>query len=314
MRSLLRSAIAIGTLALGAASPLLVAADGATHGSGVVWRLSGDGDWLVGLHADAAAPTPLRPMDLRPSYAQPGPAGASPRPAIVLRLDGRDAGSEATGGPAGCALPFWMTLGSAGACLGTASAPATGLSASLGWSGTTFGFGAFAGTSKAPVPAAGSLSVAPRAATTASSWPLLVGPAGAGSLAVDRYGLDGRVRLGEDLGLNWSASVVHAEAIGPALGAERGFDQQALSLGLTRGTWTGGLTGRVTRPRPAGGPSAEFGAIDLEVAWVTPWEGELSFGAENLILRGQDRQPALPAVRSPEAPARTPFVRYRQDF
>ncbi|MCX7671556.1 MAG: hypothetical protein N2439_15980 [Anaerolineae bacterium] len=312
MHSMLRSAI-IGMLAFGLATPSLAMADAASaRGEGVVWRLSADGDWLVGMRSDTTPVTPLRPATLRPSYVEPRPAGAAARPAIVLRID--QGGAESPPIAQGCGLPLWMSLGSAGACLGAPSAASTGASARLSWVEPAFEVGVRAGTSTGQLPAGGSLAVAAQAVEGASAWPLVVGMHGAGGLAVDRFGFDGRVRLGDDLGLRWAAGVVHAEAVGPTAGNDRGFDQQALSLGLTRGTWSGGLTGRLTRPRPAVGSPNEIGALDLEVQWVTPWEGELSFGAENLILREQDRQPALPAARSQQAPARTPFVRYRQDF
>lgn len=313
MQSMLRSAIVVGTLALGLASPSLALADVAsTRSESVVWRLSADGDWLVGMRADTTPVTPLRPATLRPSYVEPRPVGAAAGPAIVLRID--QGAVESPQIAQGCGLPLWMSLGSAGACLGAPAAASTGASARISWIEPAFEVGVRAGTSAGPLPAGGSLAVAARALEVTSAWPLLVGPHGAGGLAIDRFGIDGRVRLGEDLGLRWSAGIVQAEAVGPAAGNDLGFDQQAISLGLTRGTWSGGLTGRLTRPRPAMGSSNEVGALDLEVQWLTPWDGELSFGAENLILRDQDRQPALPAARSQPAPARTPFVRYRQDF
>lgn len=315
MRSLSGSAIVVGTLAIGLAWPAPVVADAAAgRGESIVWRLSADGDWLMGLRSDASPPTPLRPSTLRPSYVEGSTGATTAGAAITLRIDGGGNGHP----PAahGCGLPLWMSLGSAGACLGAPAAGPGGFAAQLGWSGPGFEVGVRAGISTGPLPAGGSLAAAmPAAASGAASWPLVVGmPAAYGSLAIDRFGLDGRVRLGEDLGLRWSAGVAHAEAIGPVGGGDRGFDQQALSLGLTHGTWSGGLTGRLTRPRPAMGPSTEVGALDLEVQWVTPWDGELSFGAENLILREPERQPAVPATRPQQQPSRTPFVRYRQDF
>lgn len=315
MQSMLRSVIVAGTIAFASALPALVLADvPRSTAEPVVWRLSADGDWLVGLGADSApVPAPLRPTTLRPSYAEPRLTGTPVRPAIVLRIDGGGDGAAAATAAPGCGLPLWMSLGGAGACLGTPIAP-TGVTASIGWAGPQFEVGVHADASSRALPASGILSLAGPAASAAAAWPLVVGTAASPRIAMERYGLDGRVRLGEELGLRWSAGISRAEPLGAWDAGDLGFDQQALSLGLTRGTWSGGLTGRLTRPRPAIGASAEFGALDLEVQWLTPWDGELSFGAENLILLEPDRQPALPPVRNPQAPARTPFVRYRQDF
>lgn len=311
MRGPLRTAIIIGILAAGMASPVCAAGSAPAHPS-IVWRLSGGGDWLVGLRSEnETAPVALGPTSLKPAYADAELPASSARPAIVLRLEGQ----RTVEPPVACGLPFWLAIDDQRACARPPSAWAAGLSAALGWSGPAIEAELHAGTSTGPLPAKGSLAAAASAAGVRTPWPLLVAPPAAGSLAVERYGLDGRVRLGEHVGLRWSATIAHAEVTGPSLGLDPGFDQKALSIGLIRGAWSGGLTGRLTRPRPAAGASAEFGALDLEVAWLTPWDGEFSFGAENLILRDQDRKPAQPAARLlPDPPARTPFVRYRQDF
>lgn len=314
MQSMLRSVIVVGSFGLGLALPALASGDvSSTHGESVIWRLSADGDRLFGIHAESTPLLPLRPATLRPSYAEARPVSTAVRPALVLRIDQATAASQTIA--QGCGLPLWMSLGNAGACLGAPGAAPTGVSAWISWVEPAFEVAVGAGTSAGPLPAGGSLSGAARAVESASAWPLVIATrSSVGLLAVDHFGLDGRVRLGEDLGLRWSAGVVHAEAAGPTVGNVLGFDQQAVSIALTRGAWSGGLTGRLTRPRPAVGSTSEVGAIDLEVQWVTPWEGELSFGAENLILREPDRQPPLPAARTQPAAARTPFVRYRQDF
>jgi len=314
MPNMLRSVIVAGMIALGNTLPVVVLADVPRATTETqVWRLYADGNWLVGLGPESApAPAPLRPTILLPSYAEPRLVGAPVRPAIVLRIDG-GGDAAAASMAASCGVPLWMSMGSAGACLGAPRAPA-GISTSLDWVGQRFEIGVHAGAASGSLPASGSLVLAAPVASTATPWPLVVGPAASPRIAMERYGLDGKVMLGEELGLRWSAGLAHAEPRGAWGAGDQGFDQRMLSLGLTRGAWSGGLTGRLTRPRPALGAGAEFGALDFEVQWLTPWDGELSFGAENLILREPDRQPAVPPVQNPQIPARTPFVRYRQDF
>jgi hypothetical protein len=212
-------------------------------------------------------------------------------------------------------MPSWLTPDSAGACLGGSSTEGAGLAASLGWAVAGHEVGFQAGTATVPLLLGGSsLSVAPRIANSTTDWPLLLAAPGGDRVAVERFGLDGKVRLGEDLGLNWSAATMNARRTDATAGADPGFDQQALSLGLSRGHWSGGVTGRITRPRPALGSATEIESLDLELTWLTPWQGELRFGAENLLVRDAERQPAQPQVRPSQVPARTPFVRYRQDF
>ena len=74
---------------------------------------------------------------------------------------------------------------------------------------------------------------------------------------------------------------------------------------------------RVVRADGQGGdPAAAWTGFDLGVSWRTPWRGELSFGAENLISRGDIN--ALPDVppttEADQSAARTPYVRYKQDL
>jgi hypothetical protein len=306
----------LGSATLGLACSAVAASDVAAERGAIVWRLAGDGDWLVGLPADStAAPAPLRENLLSPSYLDGRPVRThADKPALVLRLDGN--GAAGAPAAAACALPGWLSADAAGACLGTSSDDRpVALAANLGWVGANYSFGVE--TSRANIPmmaGASSLMLAPQAAASSTEWPLMLAAPGKARLAVERLGLDGRIRLGESLGLDWSAVSTDARRTGyPAVG-DLGFEQKALSLGLSAGPWSGGVTGRVTRPRAVVGVESPYESLDFEVTWLTPWDAELRFGAENLLMRGGDRQPVQPQARISEPPSRTPFVRYRQDF
>lgn len=315
MRVLLRSAIIVGSIALGLACPTSAPAQTLDEDGTIVWRLSGDGDWLVGLRDGAPGlAAPLRESSLRPSYADAGANIRGARPALVLRLDA-DAGATAFDSADACAMPSWLAPDVSGACLGSPNTRGAGLAASLGWTVAGSEVNFEAGTATVPLLLGGSsLTVAPRLANSTTDWPLLLAMPGTDRVTVDRFGLDGRVRLGEDLGLDWSAATMNARRTDSLAGIDLGFDQQALSLGLSRGHWSGGVTGRITRPRPVSGTATDLESLDIELAWLTPWQGELRFGAENLVVRDDGRQPAQPQVRPSQVPTRTPFVRYRQDF
>jgi hypothetical protein len=146
---------------------------------------------------------------------------------------------------------------------------------------------------------------------------------GPGSLLADPGGwsdsreinLSGQWRLAPWGGLSVSASVGDGHWQMLPGTAPLALDQAAVQVGLFRGPFSGGITGRVLRP--AGGleaPGALWGGLDIGFAWRTPWRGELSIGARNVV--GGSREP-LPAPAAPvidEATARTPYVRYTQDL
>ena len=56
--------------------------------------------------------------------------------------------------------------------------------------------------------------------------------------------------------------------------------------------------------------------LDLGVSWRTPWQGELIFGAQNVLNKTPDTSqwplPDLPAIEAPGG--RIPYVRYKQDL
>lgn len=315
MGSIGKTATSIAGALIAAALTLTAAADAGPvprEDRAITWRLSADGEWLIGLAADARLDSPAPGMRMA---RQPWPDGSwatrdDAAPLLVLRVGP----SAPVDRPRDCGLPFWLAPDAAEACPDRVSGFPAPWGARLDWVGASGQVGLHADRRQTPLPVGGSLAAAASSSAGSSSWPLVVAAEPGDSLTIDRFGIDGRVRIAGGLGLTWAMDRVRAEPTGPGRAFDHGFDQQSLSLGLSRGAWSGGFTGRLTRPRPAGSDAAEFGAIDLELAWFTPWDGELSFGAENLIVREPDRRDALPHPRPPQAPSRTPFVRYRQDF
>jgi hypothetical protein len=90
------------------------------------------------------------------------------------------------------------------------------------------------------------------------------------------------------------------------------LDQAAVQLGLVYGPFSGGITGRTLRPTQ--GVDGTWTGLDIGFAWRTPWRGELSIGAQNLIGRSSGTLPTPAAPVLDEATARTPYVRYTQDL
>lgn len=116
-------------------------------------------------------------------------------------------------------------------------------------------------------------------------------------------GPQARMLLGGDLG----RSRVHGFD-----GTPLDWESAALSLGLGLGDFSGQLTGRLIElPRDG----SHWTTLDIGLSWRTPWRGELSVGARN-VLGGADhaRWPLsdLPALE--DSTARVPYVRYQQDL
>ena len=93
-------------------------------------------------------------------------------------------------------------------------------------------------------------------------------------------------------------------------------NQATLALALSRGAFSGGVVGRVVSDNnPSGSSSANWSGLDVGMSWRTPWRGELSFGARNLITAGDE--PLLPdpgIAQRDDRRERTPYIEYRQDF
>ena len=92
------------------------------------------------------------------------------------------------------------------------------------------------------------------------------------------------------------------------------LNQTTLSLGIEHGPVSGAIVGRVLEPALPGAldPGERWSGIDLGVSVRLPWQGELSFGAQNVWSSG--KQPLLnPQNVSPDQ-ARVPYVQYHQEL
>ena len=126
----------------------------------------------------------------------------------------------------------------------------------------------------------------------------------------------GRVALGAHSGIDMGASVGRIRLLpGNVLGVDS-LRQKSLSLGVDSGSVSGRIIGRMVQPRPGAtdnllGPERRWTSIDLGVTWHLPWQGSLSFGAQNLWSSGDAPEPKV----GPKADqSRIPYVQYHQDF
>lgn len=156
--------------------------------------------------------------------------------------------------------------------------------------------------------------------------------ADAAPLGLDYLGLSGLSNLqgrdasGHDLALSgtWRFDPLTALRVTAAVGETllreplaptwHGFEHAALGLGVSHGPFSGSVVGRVVRP--AGNAlDPAWSGVDIGVAWRTPWRGELSFGARNLLSSGPEPGASNPAeAEFDRDTARTPYVQYKQDL
>lgn len=96
-------------------------------------------------------------------------------------------------------------------------------------------------------------------------------------------------------------------------GPEIDWNQISLGMGVSKGSIRGSIVGRINSlgGMEPGALEQRWGGIDLGVSWRTPWRGELTLGAQNLLS-----VPLAPAPDSDSDPskARVPYVQYRQDL
>lgn len=132
---------------------------------------------------------------------------------------------------------------------------------------------------------------------------------------------------GMALGAQWrltEASALQLNAAINQLRVQNGFVLPGLNVseaqagvGLVYGPFSGNVSGHMQRATgPAlPGSGALWGGLDLGVSWRTPWRGELTLGARNVVTKGeQELLPDPQAASIDRSSARTPYVRYKQDL
>jgi len=86
------------------------------------------------------------------------------------------------------------------------------------------------------------------------------------------------------------------------------WDSKSLTLGGGYGPFSANIIGRVV---DAPGQNSKWEGLGLGLTWRTPWSGQLTVGAENVITRGKN--PFSPRNESNDDGA-IPYVRYEQDL
>ncbi|HEX6834252.1 MAG TPA: hypothetical protein VF132_12020 [Rudaea sp.] len=123
-------------------------------------------------------------------------------------------------------------------------------------------------------------------------------------------------RLSDTETLNIGASLGHLQFSGMGNLPLANFNQATLGVGLSHGSFSGMVVGRVLGPADPINGSQRWSGLDLGISWRTPWQGELRFGAQNVWSSG-----SLPTLSEPATTreidanqARVPYVQYHQDL
>lgn len=113
------------------------------------------------------------------------------------------------------------------------------------------------------------------------------------------------VDVGASYGRGRLSALGNANAFAPGID----LDQLSLSLGLDAGSLRGAIVGHVLRSDDPVFAGKRWTTLDLGVSWRTPWSGELSVGAQNLL-----NTPSASPRDAENAQSRTPYIQYRQDL
>jgi hypothetical protein len=93
-----------------------------------------------------------------------------------------------------------------------------------------------------------------------------------------------------------------------APGLVQRWDSKALSVGGGYGPFSANIIGRVVDV--PGQPGGKWEGLGLGLTWRTPWSGQLTVGAENVVTRGRNPFAAPAGGESDEGTV--PYVRYEQ--
>lgn len=120
----------------------------------------------------------------------------------------------------------------------------------------------------------------------------------------------GQKNLGREatvsIGGTWARARLVPATDMPAAITDR-WTSKSFAVGAGLGAFGANVIGRVVDTPTQPG---EFRGLDLGLTWRTPWSGQLTVGAENVVTRG--RNPFAPGAS--EEDGTVPYLRYEQDL
>ncbi len=120
----------------------------------------------------------------------------------------------------------------------------------------------------------------------------------------------GQKNIGREATVSIGGSLARARLIpaGDVPGLADRWNTKSLSIGAGVGNFDASIIGRVVEtPNRVG----RWEGLDVGVTWRTPWSGQLTVGAENVVTRGKNPFSTGPADKDEGT---VPYVRYEQDL
>lgn len=140
------------------------------------------------------------------------------------------------------------------------------------------------------------------------SLPAWLSPGRGDRVEVNDLALFGQKNLGREAFVTIGGTVAKAKLIpasdAPGLADE--WNSKTLSLGGGYGAFSANVIGRVV---DVPGREGHWQGLGLGITWRTPWSGQVTIGADNLVTRGKN-----PFSPGNEDEGTVPYVRYEQDL
>jgi hypothetical protein len=146
---------------------------------------------------------------------------------------------------------------------------------------------------------------------TLPAW-LTPGNRGGATVDLNDLTLFAQHNIGREGVVTIAGTVAKATLMTPAeatnLGIGDAWISRSLSIGGGYGRFGASVVGQVVET--PGQPKWE--GVGLGLTWRTPWSGQLTVGADNIVTRG--RNPFAPSVNGREDEGTVPYIRYEQDL
>ncbi|HEY4529922.1 MAG TPA: hypothetical protein VIG97_06295 [Luteimonas sp.] len=135
---------------------------------------------------------------------------------------------------------------------------------------------------------------------------------GAATLDVNDLTVFAQHNIGREGMVSIAGTMAKATLVTPAeatnLGIGDAWTSRSVSIGGGYGRFSANIVGHVVET--PGQPRWE--GVGLGLTWRTPWSGQLTVGADNLVTKG--RNPFAPASNGRDDEGTVPYIRYEQDL
>lgn len=132
----------------------------------------------------------------------------------------------------------------------------------------------------------------------------------AGDININDLTIFAQKKFGREGTVSIAGTVAKAQLVpsGDMAGLSDSWDSKTLSVGGAYGAFGANIIGQVVNT-----PGQEqWSGLGIGLTWRTPWSGQLTIGADNLVTRGKN--PFSPRTDGEQDEGAIPYVRYEQDL